>query len=169
MYTDIYIHRRFLYKEHTTIGLQTFPSVSFHRCRCVSARRTPRPCSVCGSPRLCRRRERCLIMARFGRWPLAWRQIWAVYRCLTLRYSLLLSVWVDPSAEHNPSGAAASTAHSCLHCRITSQNDAQGGHIHPDQFIGGEGGADRTEHLTYTDTKKQSPTTGARANNTLHK
>jgi len=22
------------------------------------------------------------------------------YRCLTLRYSLLLSVWVDPSAEH---------------------------------------------------------------------
>ena len=23
------------------------------------------------------------------------------YRCLTLRYSLLLSVWVDPSAEHN--------------------------------------------------------------------
>ena len=27
--------------------------------------------------------------ARFGR-----------YRCLTLRYSLLLSVWVDPSAEH---------------------------------------------------------------------
>jgi len=23
------------------------------------------------------------------------------YRCLTLRYSLLLSVWVDPSAEHS--------------------------------------------------------------------
>ena len=43
-----------------------------------SARRTPRPCSVCGSPRLCRRRERCLIMGRFGRWPLAWRKIWAV-------------------------------------------------------------------------------------------
>ena len=36
------------------------------------------PCSVCGSPHLCRRRERCLIMARFGRWPLAWRKIWAV-------------------------------------------------------------------------------------------
>jgi len=33
---------------------------------------------VCGSPRLCRRRERCLIKARFGRWPLAWRQIWAI-------------------------------------------------------------------------------------------
>jgi len=44
----------------------------------AEARRTPRPCSVCGSPRLCRRRERCLIMARFGRWPLAWRKIWAV-------------------------------------------------------------------------------------------
>ena len=39
---------------------------------------TPRPCSVCGSPRLCRCRERCLLMARFGRWPLAWRKIWAV-------------------------------------------------------------------------------------------
>jgi len=38
-------------------------------------------------------------MARFGRWPLAWRKIWAV-SILTLRYSLLLSVWVDPSAEH---------------------------------------------------------------------
>jgi len=37
--------------------------------------RTPRPCSVCGSPHLCRRRERCLIEARFGRWPLAWRKI----------------------------------------------------------------------------------------------
>ena len=36
------------------------------------------PCSVCGSPRLCRRRERCLIMARLGRWPLAWRKMWAV-------------------------------------------------------------------------------------------
>jgi len=29
-------------------------------------------------------------------------QCWKLvrYRCLTLRYSLLLSVWVDPSAEH---------------------------------------------------------------------
>ena len=53
-------------------------------CRGESLRRlefsfsVPRPCSVCGSPRLCRRRERCLIGARFGRWPLAWRKIWAV-------------------------------------------------------------------------------------------
>jgi len=61
------------------------------------ARRTPRLCSVCGSPRLCRRRERCLIIARFGRWR---GERFGRYRCLTLRYSLLLSVWVDPSAEH---------------------------------------------------------------------
>jgi len=27
-----------------------------------------RPCSVCGSPRLCRRRERRLVGARIGRW-----------------------------------------------------------------------------------------------------
>jgi len=46
-----------------------------YTCIYIYARRTPRPCSVCGSPRLCRRRERCLIMARFGRWPLAWRKI----------------------------------------------------------------------------------------------
>jgi len=57
----------------------------------------PRPCSVCGSPRLCRHRERRLIGARFGRWR---GEIFGRYRCLTLRYSLLLSVWVDPSAEH---------------------------------------------------------------------
>ena len=59
--------------------------------------RTPRPCSVCGSPRLCRRRERRLIGARLGRWR---EEIFGRARCLTLRYSLLLSVWVDPSAEH---------------------------------------------------------------------
>jgi len=57
----------------------------------------PRPCSVCGSPRLCRRRERCLVMARFSRWR---GERFGQYRCLTLRYSLLLAVWVDPSAEH---------------------------------------------------------------------
>jgi len=34
-----------------------------------SKHKLPRPCSVCDSPRLCRRRERCLIEARF--WPLA--------------------------------------------------------------------------------------------------
>jgi len=32
-----------------------------------------------------------------GRWR---GEIFGRYRCLTLRYSLLLSVWVDPSAEH---------------------------------------------------------------------
>jgi len=62
-----------------------------------TAIRTPRPCSVCGSPRLCRRRERCLIGARFGRWR---EERFGRARCLTLRYSVLLSVWVDPSAEH---------------------------------------------------------------------
>jgi len=56
------------------------PLISYRTGGWAGARRTPRPCSVCGSPRLCRRRERCLvmIMARFGRWPLAWRKIWAV-------------------------------------------------------------------------------------------
>ena len=63
----------------------------------VGARRTPRPCSVCGSPRLYRRRERRLVGARFGRWR---EEIFGRARCLTLRYSLLLCVWVDPSAEH---------------------------------------------------------------------
>jgi len=38
-----------------------------------------------------------LIGARFGRWR---EEIFGRARCLTLRYSLLLSVWVDPSAEH---------------------------------------------------------------------
>jgi len=54
---------------------------------------------MCGSPRLCRRRERGLIEARlrFGRWR---EKRFGRARCLTLRYSLLLSVWVDPSAEH---------------------------------------------------------------------
>jgi len=52
---------------------------------------------VCGSPRLCRRRERRLIGVRFGRWR---EERFGRARCLTLRYSLLLSVWVDPSAEH---------------------------------------------------------------------
>ena len=32
------------------------------------------------------------------------------YRCLTLRYSLLLSVWVDPSAEH----MVPPRSHSCV-------------------------------------------------------
>jgi len=59
--------------------------------------RTPRPCSVCGAPRLCRRRERRLIGARFGRWR---EERFGRARCLTLRYSLLLSVWVDSSAVH---------------------------------------------------------------------
>jgi len=53
---------------------------------------------VCGSPRLCRRRERRLVGARFGRWR---EERFGRARCLTLRYSLLLSMWVDPSAEHS--------------------------------------------------------------------
>ena len=56
---------------------------------------SPRPCSVCGSPRLCRRREHRLIGARVSRWR---EERFGRARCLTLRYSLLLSVWVDPSA-----------------------------------------------------------------------
>jgi len=52
---------------------------------------------VCGSARLCRRRERRLIGARFGRWR---EERFGRARCLTLRYSVLISVWVDPSAEH---------------------------------------------------------------------
>jgi len=53
----------------------------------VDARRTPRPCSVCGSPRLCRRRERRrrerrLIEARFGRWR---EDRFGRARCLTVR------------------------------------------------------------------------------------
>ena len=70
VYTYIHIHTHtHVYIDNGVAGSsgQTFPS-----------RRTPRSCSVCGSPRLCVRREHCLIMARFGRWPLAWRKIWAV-------------------------------------------------------------------------------------------
>ena len=52
---------------------------------------------MCGSPRLCRRRERPLIGARFSRWR---EERFGRARCFTLRYSVLLSVWVDPSAEH---------------------------------------------------------------------
>ena len=52
---------------------------------------------MCGSPRLCRRRERRLIGAHFCRWR---EDRFGRARCLTLRYSLLLSVWADPSAEH---------------------------------------------------------------------
>jgi len=55
---------------------------------------------VCGSPRLCRRRERRLVGARFGRWR---EERFGRARCLTLQYSLLLSVWVDPSAEYRES------------------------------------------------------------------
>jgi len=64
------------------------------RCR---ARWTPRPCSVCGARRLSRRGDRRLVGARFGRWR---EKTFGRARCLTLRYSLPLSVWVDPLAEH---------------------------------------------------------------------
>ena len=65
--------------EDTNFSVGLFSSIPLCECEmCSPARRTPRPCSVCGSPRLCRRREPCLIMAHFGRWPLAWRKISAV-------------------------------------------------------------------------------------------
>jgi len=59
--------------------------------------RTPRPCSVCGPRRLSRRGDRRLVGARFGRWR---EDTFGRGRCLTLRYSLPLSVWVDSLAEH---------------------------------------------------------------------
>jgi len=37
------------------------------------------------------------VGARFGRWR---EEVFGRARCLSLSYSLLLSVWVDPSAEH---------------------------------------------------------------------
>jgi len=63
--------------------------------------RTPRPCSVCGARHLSRRGDCRLVGARFRRWreeTLGWA------RCLTLRYSLPLSVWVDPLTEHRAGG-----------------------------------------------------------------
>ena len=62
----------------------------------LTQRRTPRP-SVCGPLRLCRRRDRRLVGARFFRWR---EETVGRARCLTLRYSLPLSVWVDPLAKH---------------------------------------------------------------------
>jgi len=59
--------------------------------------RTPRPCSVCGARRLSRRGDRRLVGARFGRWR---EETVGRARCLTLPYSLPLSVWVHPLAEH---------------------------------------------------------------------
>jgi len=48
---------------------------------------------VCGARRLSRRGDRRLVGARFGRWR---EQTFERARCSTLRYSLPLSVWVDP-------------------------------------------------------------------------
>jgi len=61
-------------------------------------RRTPRPCSVSGGRRPCKRRERRLTGRALA---VGVRKDLGGLRCLTLRYSLLLSVWVDPSAEHS--------------------------------------------------------------------
>jgi len=52
---------------------------------------------VCGARRLSRRGDRRLVGARFGRWR---EETFGQDRCLTLRYSLPLSVWVDPVTEH---------------------------------------------------------------------
>ena len=53
-------------------------------------------CSVCGARRLSRRGDRRLVGVRFGRWR---EETFGRARWLTLRYSLPLSVWVDPLAE----------------------------------------------------------------------
>jgi len=73
-------------------------NVKKNRCCVHSMReRTPRPCSACASRRLSRRGDRRLVGARFGRWR---EERFGRSRCLTLRYSLPLPVWVDPLAEH---------------------------------------------------------------------
>jgi len=64
----------------------------------MQARRTPRPCSVCGAPCPCERRERRLIGRALA---VGVRTYLGGLRWLTLEYSLLLSVWVDPYAEHS--------------------------------------------------------------------
>ena len=66
-------------------------------CRRSLARRTPRPCSVCCARRPCKRRERRLTGRALA---VGVRKDLGGLRCLTLRYSLSLSVWVDPNAEH---------------------------------------------------------------------
>ena len=51
---------------------------------------------MCGARRLSRRGDRHLVGARFGRWR---EETFGRAQCLTLRFSLPLSVWVDPLAE----------------------------------------------------------------------
>ena len=55
---------------------------------------------MCGARRPCKRRERRLTGRALA---VGVRKDLGGLRCLTLRYSLLLSVWVDPSAEHTRS------------------------------------------------------------------
>jgi len=86
--------RRTVSSLTTNSNYQPFPSpVSLF----LTRERTPRPCSVCGARRLSRRGDRRLVGARFGRWR---EDTFGRARSLTLRYSLPLSVWVDPLAEH---------------------------------------------------------------------
>jgi len=61
------------------------------RARCVAPRASADAASAAGL-------RRALDV---GRWR---AERFGRYRCLTLRYSLLLSVWVDPSAEHMYTG-----------------------------------------------------------------
>jgi len=63
----------------------------------ISTRRTPRPCTVCGARRLSRRGDRRLVGAHYGRWR---EDTFGRARCVTLRYCLPSSVWVDPLTEH---------------------------------------------------------------------
>jgi len=65
---------------------------------------------VCGARRPCKRRERRLTGRALA---VGVRKDLGGLRCLTLRYSLLLSVWVDPSAEHRHACDSITTQ---IHC-----------------------------------------------------
>jgi len=81
----------------TRVAAVMFEAVSAIMHAESSPLRAPRPCSVCGAPRPCERRERRLIGRALA---VGVRRDFGGLRCLTLRYSLPLSVWVDPHAEH---------------------------------------------------------------------
>jgi len=71
-----------------SVGLfSSMPLCECGRARCVAPRASADAASAAWSWR----------DLAVGRWR---GEIFGRYRCLTLRYSLLLSVWVDPSAEH---------------------------------------------------------------------
>ena len=51
---------------------------------------------MCGARRCSHRGDRCLVGARLGRWR---ERTFGRARCLTLPFSLPLSLWVDPLAH----------------------------------------------------------------------